>query len=260
MVASLGLVAALGSILSWWRQPGPALKAVPATGDDTAHDDDVAKDEVAHDDGAARMVSSQLRARGIADPRVLRAMAQVPRHLFVPSGEKPEAYADSPLPIGHGQTISQPYIVALMTEYAQVEPDDKVLDVGTGSGYQAAVLAELVKEVYSIEIVPELAETARRRLEQLSYTNVEVRTGDGYQGWPEHAPFDAIILAAAPDHVPQPLIDQLAPGGRLILPVGTYNQMLVLIEKQPDGTIEQRHITSVAFVPMTGKAEEGDAE
>lgn len=202
-----------------------------------------------------RMVEQDLRGRGIADTAVLAAMGRVQRHLFVPRHFADEAYADHPLPIGHGQTISQPYVVARMTELVRPAASSRVLDIGTGSGYQAAVLAELCKEVYSIEIVKPLAESARKRLADLGYENVTVRAGDGYRGWPEHAPFDAIIVAAAPDHVPQALIDQLAPGGRLVIPVGRYYQDLILVEKQTDGTVHRRSVAGVMFVPMTGEAE-----
>ena len=202
-----------------------------------------------------RMVEEQLRRRDITDPRVLDVMRRVPRHLFVPESERRLAYADGPLPIGYDQTISQPYIVALMTELAHPRPDARALDIGTGSGYQAAVLAELVQEVYSIEILCPLADEARVRLDRLGYRNIEVRCGDGYRGWPEHAPFDVIILAAAPDHIPQPLIDQLAPGGHLVLPVGEYDQELVDVEKRADGTVIKRNVIPVRFVPMTGESE-----
>jgi protein-L-isoaspartate(D-aspartate) O-methyltransferase len=200
------------------------------------------------------MIEQHLKGRDITDPRVLEAMAAVPREEFVEPSQREAAYGDHPLPIGHGQTISQPYIVALMTQLAQPAPEDKALDVGTGSGYQAAVLAELCDQVYGIEIVEPLAELAGQRLKRLGYENVTVRTGDGYRGWPEHAPFDVIILAAAPDHVPEPLVEQLAPGGRLVLPVGDMFQELVVIEKQPDGSTTRRTIAAVAFVPMTGEA------
>jgi protein-L-isoaspartate(D-aspartate) O-methyltransferase len=201
------------------------------------------------------MVQRQLQGRDIRDQRVLDAMGRVPRHRFVPESLQDLAYADHPLPIGHRQTISQPYIVALMTQLAQPKAEGRALDVGTGSGYQAAVLAELVDEVYSIEIVQPLAEEATDRLEALGYGNVEVRCGDGYRGWPEKAPFAAIIVAAAPDHIPQPLIDQLAIGGRLVIPVGQYFQNLVVVEKQRDGSVKRREIAPVAFVPMTGEAQ-----
>lgn len=204
------------------------------------------------------MVRWQLQRRDISDERVLEAMRRVPRHRFVPESQREAAYGDHALPIGHGQTISQPYIVALMTQLSRCGPDSKVLDVGTGSGYQAAVLAELVDKVYSIEIVEPLASEARERLSDLGYENVEVRHGDGYHGWPEHAPFDAIITAAAPGRVPQPLVDQLAVGGRLVIPIGRGYQELVVIEKRSGGKTSRRTVLPVAFVPMTGTAENGD--
>jgi protein-L-isoaspartate(D-aspartate) O-methyltransferase len=182
-------------------------------------------------------------------------MSRVPRHEFVSESQRRLAYGDGPLPIGYDQTISQPYIVALMTQLARPRAGGRALDIGTGSGYQAAVLARLTGEVYSIEILAPLADAARARLARLGYANVEVRCGDGYRGWPEHAPFDAIILAAAPDHIPQPLIDQLAPGGHLVLPVGEYEQELVDVEKRPDGTVVKRNVIPVRFVPMTGESE-----
>ncbi len=202
------------------------------------------------------MIERQIKSRGIDDERVLRAIANVPRHEFVPAGYRDEAYADGPLPIGHGQTISQPYIVALMTQSVRLEPTDKVLDIGTGSGYQAAVLAEIVDHVYSIEIVEPLGKAAETRLRRLGYDNVSVRVGDGFQGWPDEAPFDVIVLAAAPEEIPPPLIEQLAPGGRLILPVGERNdQHLMLIEKDDKGAVTRKDIGAVRFVPMTGEAE-----
>ena len=203
-----------------------------------------------------RMLDSHLVDRGITDRGVLEAMGRIRRQEFVPEVFADVAYADRPLPIGHNQTISQPYIVALMTELVRPKATSRVLDIGTGSGYQTAVLAEICKEVYSIEIVRPLAEDARARLAGLGYKNVTVRHGDGYRGWPEQAPFDAILVAAAPEHVPQPLIDQLAPGGRLVIPVGRFFQELLLIEKQPDGTVKRYVVAGVAFVPMTGEAEE----
>jgi protein-L-isoaspartate(D-aspartate) O-methyltransferase len=202
-----------------------------------------------------RMVDLQLAARDVRDERVLDAMRRVPRHLFVPESERESAYVDWPLQIGFGQTISQPYIVGLMTQLAKPQPKSRALDVGTGSGYQAAVLAELCEQVYSIEIVEPLATEARVRLADLGYRNVEVRCGDGYRGWPERAPFDVIILAAAPPHIPEPLVEQLAPDGRLVLPVGEGAQELVVVEKQADGTTRQRTETGVRFVPMTGEAQ-----
>ena len=202
------------------------------------------------------MVAQQIESRGVNDRKVLDAMRRVPRHLFVPKSLRESAYADHPLPIGHRQTISQPLIVAEMTQLSRPTPAAKALDVGTGSGYQAAILAELVDQVYSIEILKPLADEARDRLQTLGYKNVEVRHGDGYRGWPEKAPFDLIIVAAAPDHVPKPLVEQLKPGGRLVIPVGArFFQRLVVIEKQLDGTIVRRNVESVAFVPMTGEAE-----
>jgi protein-L-isoaspartate(D-aspartate) O-methyltransferase len=181
-------------------------------------------------------------------------MRKVPRHEFVPAEQTANAYDDNPLPIGLGQTISQPYIVAYMTEQLQVTPQSKVLEIGTGSGYQAAVLGELAKEVYSIEIVAELARRSKETLDRLGYKNVHVKAGDGYRGWPEHAPFDRIIVTAAPDHVPQPLVDQLAVGGRLIIPVGDYYQQMLILTKTPRGVVEEKTI-DVVFVPMTGEAQ-----
>jgi len=201
-----------------------------------------------------RMVQSQLESRDISDRAVLEAMQRVPRHRFVPEAVLTSAYADRPLPIGYDQTISQPYIVALMTQLVHLKANGRALDIGTGSGYQAAILGELFQEVYSIEIVEPLAKEAKQRLRAMGYDNVTVRHGDGYRGWPERAPFDAIVVAAAPDHVPQSLIDQLAPGGRLVLPVGNYAQELVLLEKKPDGSVLQHTVAAVAFVPMTGEA------
>jgi protein-L-isoaspartate(D-aspartate) O-methyltransferase len=195
------------------------------------------------------MVREQIAARGVRDPRVLEAMRSVPRHRFVPQANQGEAYEDYPLPIGHGQTISQPYIVAYMSEVLAVGPGSTVLEVGTGSGYQAAVLAEMGAEVYTIEIVPELARSARQVFEALGYTRVHAREGDGYVGWPERAPFDAVIVTAAPDHVPQPLIDQLAIGGRMVVPVGRGSQQLVLLTKTADGVVREERMP-VRFVPL----------
>jgi protein-L-isoaspartate(D-aspartate) O-methyltransferase len=204
------------------------------------------------------MVERQLRGRDIDDPRVLEAMRRVPRHEFLPPHLRDEAYSDYPLPIGHDQTISQPYIVAFMTQALQPRPGDRVLEIGTGSGYQAAVLAELVAEVYTIEIVAPLGERARSDLARLGYGNVHVRIGDGYAGWPEHAPFDAIIVTCAPEDVPQPLVDQLRDGGRMIIPVGDQRrgQELYLLEKRGDEVV-RRAILPVRFVPMTGRAQDG---
>ena len=199
-----------------------------------------------------RMVEEQIRARGIKDPRVLAAMEKVPRHEFVPAQFRADAYADQPLPIGMGQTISQPYIVAYMTEQLKLKGDEKVLEIGTGSGYQAAVLAQLAREVYTIEIIPELGKRAAETLKRLGYRNVHVRIGDGYRGWPEQAPFDAIIITAAPEQIPEPLIAQLKEGGRMILPVGDVYQELVLVTKTAKGLHRERKIP-VRFVPMTGE-------
>jgi protein-L-isoaspartate(D-aspartate) O-methyltransferase len=196
------------------------------------------------------MVDEQLRPRGIDDARVLDAMRAVPRHRFVPEQLRHLAYADRPLPIGRGQTISQPFIVAYMTEALELDRDDAVLEIGTGSGYQAAVLAALAREVYTIEIVPELARQAAATLKALGHTNVHVREGDGYAGWPEHAPFARIMVTAAPERVPQPLIDQLATGGRMVIPVGDDEQWMTIIEKTPAGVVERRTIP-VRFVPFT---------
>jgi len=189
------------------------------------------------------------------DPRVMQVMGKVPRHEFVPSSERPYAYENRPLPIGHGQTISQPYIVALMTDLLKPQPGDRVLEVGTGSGYQAAVLAGLVKQVDTIEIINALADSAKERLKRLGYDNVEVHHADGYYGWPQHAPYDGIVVTAAAGQVPPPLIQQLKPGGRMVIPVGSrfMVQELVLVQKAADGTITTRQILPVMFVPLTGK-------
>lgn len=199
-----------------------------------------------------QMVNSQIKARGISDKQVLQAMLKVERHLFVPEKFQSLAYADQPLPIGEGQTISQPYIVALMTELLNLEGDEKVLEIGTGSGYQAAILGELANEVYTIEIVKPLAEGAEKLLTELGYENITVKCGDGYIGWQEHAPFDGIIVTCAPPKVPQPLIEQLADGGRMVVPVGTFWQELVVIEKK-DREVKKRSVIPVRFVPMTGE-------
>jgi protein-L-isoaspartate(D-aspartate) O-methyltransferase len=196
------------------------------------------------------MVAEQLRQRGISDARVLDVMQKVPRHLFVPESVRPLAYADRPLPIGHGQTISQPFIVAYMTDALGVARTHRVLEIGTGSGYQAAVLAHLAREVYTVEIVPELARRASALLDSLGYSNVYIREGDGYAGWSEHAPFDRIIVTAAPEQVPQTLVDQLSNEGRLVIPLGTSEQWLTLIEKTTAG-VTQRRTIPVRFVPLT---------
>ena len=205
------------------------------------------------DDFAAQrqqMVASQIRNRGISDAAVLKAMETVPRHRFVPPEVRALAYGDTPLPIGHGQTISQPYIVALMSQLLDVQPGQRVLEIGTGSGYQAAVLAEMGVSVFTIEIVPELGRQAINVLDALGFKNIRVKIGDGYKGWPEHAPFDAIIVTCAPTNVPEPLKAQLAEGGRMVIPSGEkYNQQLFLLTKQT-GKIKQEKIVDVRFVPM----------
>ncbi len=210
------------------------------------------------DDGLAdlrrQMVDTQIRARGVADSKVLAAMARVPRHEFVPETVRAQAYEDYPLPIGEKQTISQPYIVALMTSLLQLEGGEKVLEIGTGSGYQAAVLSEIAGEVYTMEILAPLSARAQRRLTALGYANIRYRVGDGWQGWPEAAPFDGIVVTAAPEKVPQGLIDQLKVGGRMVVPVGSFFQDLKVLTKTPTG-YETRNVIPVRFVPMTGEAE-----
>ena len=198
------------------------------------------------------MIESQLMERGIAEDRVLDAMRRVPRHLFVPNEVQAQAYADHAVQIGFGQTISQPYIVALMAELLDLEPGDRVLEIGTGSGYLAAVLSLLADEVYTIEILDTLGERARGQLKDLRFDNVHVRIGDGYQGWPDEAPFDAIVLTAAPETIPQPLVDQLEVGGRMVVPVGSFFQDLQLIIKTEDG-LERRKVAPVRFEQMQGE-------
>lgn len=203
----------------------------------------------------ARSIESSISDAGL-DKRVLGALRSVPRHEFVPGEASPLAYADRPLPIGHGQTISQPFIVALMTHLLEVKPGDRVLEIGTGSGYQAAVLSLLAREVYSVEIVEALGKSAAETLARLGYANVKTRIGDGYQGWSEHAPYDGIMVTAAPDHVPRALVAQLKPGGRLVIPVGAAFQDLMVIAKTADGTTTSRRTIPVRFVPLTrGKAD-----
>lgn len=202
------------------------------------------------------MVEYQIQARHIRNKNVLQAMRKVPRHKYVPAKYLYHAYEDNPLPIGYGQTISQPYIVAFMTEALELTGEERVLEIGTGSGYQAAILCELVKEVYSIEIVEPLCKTAQQTLAEQGYSNFQGRCGDGYAGWPEAAPFDAIIITAAPLEIPQPLVEQLKPGGKMILPVGDSFQKLIMVTKKPDGTVSSKDLIGVRFVPMTGKAEQ----
>jgi protein-L-isoaspartate(D-aspartate) O-methyltransferase len=198
--------------------------------------------------------------RDALSPRVMAAMAEIPRDEFVPDHERLYAYANGPLPIGHGQTISQPYIVALMTDLLECGPDDRVLEVGTGSGYQAAVLSRVAGQVYSVEIIAELARQAADRLARLGYRNVETRHGDGYAGWPEHAPYDGILVTAAAPSIPPPLIDQLREGARLVIPVGPQfgHQELIVIEKRPDGPLRTTEVLAVAFVPLTRMRPDSD--
>ena len=203
------------------------------------------------------MVEKDLRGRDISDEAVLQAMQTVPRHLFISPRHAPVAYADGALPIYNGQTISQPYIVALMTQSASLKASDRVLEIGTGSGYQGAVLAEIVREVYSIEIIENLANEARERLAHLGYNSIQVKQGDGYLGWEEHAPFDAILITAATPKIPRPLIDQLKEGGRMVLPLGKnqFSQDLIVLTKTAEG-LKKKFVTGVVFVPMTGKVRE----
>jgi len=220
-------------------------------------DDDAAAASAADDpyrEQRRTMVETQIESRGVEDDCVLDAMRNVPRHRFIPENQRREAHRDAPLPIGRGQTISQPYIVALMTELIRPAPSMKVLEIGTGSGYQAAVLAECVEEVFTIEIVEELGREAAALLDRLGYENVRGRIGDGYDGWPGEAPFDAIVVTAAPPSIPQPLKNQLKIGGRLVIPVGRGSQDLVVVTRTQDG-FDERVVTPVRFVPMTGKAQ-----
>jgi protein-L-isoaspartate(D-aspartate) O-methyltransferase len=209
-------------------------------------------DDAGYAAARSRMVAEQIRARGVRDPRVLAAMDRVPRHLFVPAAERHEAYDDHPVPIGFGQTISQPYIVGFMTEALRVEPSHRLLEIGAGSGYQTAVLAELGATIYAVEVIAALAERARHLLQELNYTNAHLRAGDGYAGWPEHAPYDRIIAAAAPDEIPPALIEQLNDGGILAIPLGVFNQELRVIRRAGD-TLETIGTMPVRFVPMIRK-------
>lgn len=269
LAVGLALLAIVGGQLLWQSPSSQAEPPQPAQSSGEA----IAGEPIAGEAAGERpeesrfvrarelMVKDDLREPDdgrtpIKDPKVLEVMGRVPRQLFVPAGIKSRAYEDNPLPIGQNQTISQPYIVALMTELAEPKPESRALDVGTGSGYQAAVLAEMCKEVYSIEIVKELADQAKKRLKDLGYKNITVRHGDGYRGWPQKAPFDVIIVAAAPDHVPQPLVDQLAPGGKMVIPVGSYYQQLIVIERDKQGKVHRRPNIPVMFVPMTGEAQQ----
>ncbi len=201
-----------------------------------------------------KMVETQIKARGIKDEKVINAMLKVERHLFVPPQYRKYAYEDTPLPIGEGQTISQPYIVALMTELLELKGNEKVLEIGTGSGYQAAILAEIAREVYTIEIIESLAKSAEERLKKLGYKNIKVKCGDGFLGWKEYAPFDRIIVTCAPSSIPPPLLEQLAEGGKMVIPVGDYFQELKLVEKKK-GKVIEKTIIPVRFVPMIRKKE-----
>jgi protein-L-isoaspartate(D-aspartate) O-methyltransferase len=256
-VASLALLAST-AFLAWFAKPGgeptqtpsPLIAEVspPATGQ---RESDVRLEE------RMDMVETQIRRRGVTDDDVLAAMETVPRHEFVPDQYKSQAYADHPLPIGYGQTISQPYIVALMTELLNLHNTDRVLEIGTGSGYQAAILAEIVAEVYTVEIVEPLADEAGDRLQRLGYTNIHVLSADGYYGWEEHAPYDAIVVTCAPDHIPQPLVQQLNDGGKLVIPVGPPGGYQTLWQITRQGTeVKKRNVTGVLFVPLTGEHEE----
>ena len=243
-----GFAILCAAITPGWIASGCSAKPAPHPG--SAAEPSSGASGAEHDRARERMVRNQIEARGVRDARVLEAMRRVPRHLFVPEALRPAAYEDHPLPIGHEQTISQPFIVAWMSEALQVTPRSRVLEIGTGSGYQAAVLAHIVAEVYTIEIVAPLAESARRTFETLGYTNVHAKHGDGYVGWPEHAPFDAVIVTAAPEEIPQPLIDQLRVGGRLVVPVGGPGvQQMTVITKGTDGVTRDERMP-VRFVPL----------
>jgi len=237
-------------LLSWFLAALLPLAAIPVLGDDYTQARQHLLSEIERD---AQETSLYLDREALG-PRVMAVIGRVPRHEFVPANQRSNAYRNRPLPIGHGQTISQPYIVALMTDLIEPQPDHRVLEIGTGSGYQAAVLAELTGQVYSIEIIKELGEQAHERLARLGYDNVSVRLGDGYYGWEEHAPFDTIVVTAAASHVPPPLVAQLKPGGRMVIPVGSrfLTQQLVLIEKQQDGQLITQQLLPVRFVPLTG--------
>ncbi len=249
MMAAVVLALAAGMFLQWQHGLGPA-STVPELNESGS-----AVEEPRYVEMRGKMVEQQLLTRDITDSDVIRAMSEVPRQEFMPEDVRDRAYLDSPQPIGYGQTISQPYIVALMTEELELDADDRVLEVGTGSGYQAAVLAEIVDEVYSMEIVPELADRSNRTLHRLGYRNAHVKNSDGYFGWPDHSPYDAVIITAAVDHIPHPLIQQLADGGRLILPLGSvrYYQTLTVVDKE-GGETTTKYVTDVRFVPMTGEA------
>jgi protein-L-isoaspartate(D-aspartate) O-methyltransferase len=243
------LVAVVGYVMLVRPEDPPAEPTYTPVPTPTAHVESSYRLEERMD-----MVESQIRRRGVTDQDVLDAMEGVPRHEFVPKEHQSQAYADHPLPIGHGQTISQPYIVALMTELLGLHSTDRVLEIGTGSGYQAAILADVVAEVYTVEIIEPLAVEAQERLKRLGYTNIHARHADGYYGWEEHAPYDAIIVTAAPDHIPQPLVQQLKDGAKLVIPVGPPGgyQTLWQVTRQGD-EFKKRNVTGVVFVPLTGE-------
>ncbi|MFW5994483.1 MAG: protein-L-isoaspartate(D-aspartate) O-methyltransferase [Spirochaetia bacterium] len=236
------------------QQPEESEQELPDP--DVEPSEDIEGDPDAYGEERSRMVERRLRDRNISDTSVLEAMETVPRHMLVPENRREQAYSDRALPIGHGQTISQPHVVAMMTELLELEGDERVLEIGTGSGYQAAVIAEITSEVYSIEIVDELGRRAARDLDALGYDEIELKIADGYFGWEEHAPFDRVIVTAAAGHVPQPLVDQLRPGGRIVIPVGnpTGVQQLTVIDKAEDGSLRTEQVAPVRFVPMTGEA------
>jgi protein-L-isoaspartate(D-aspartate) O-methyltransferase len=244
-------------VKSRWQCLGIALAAVWIAAPLAAAEDDFtrARRRMMEEVSAMAAVTARETGRPTLDPRVIAAMEKVPRHLYVPADMQRNAYENRPLPIGHGQTISQPYIVALMTDLLRVKPGDVVFELGTGSGYQAAVLAELVNQVYTIEIIPPLAKQADERLVKLGYRNIRVKIADGYYGWEERAPFDAIIVTASAGHIPPSLVKQLKRGGRMVIPVGApfMVQDLMLVEKQADGSITSRSILPVSFVPVTGR-------
>lgn len=246
-MASRLLAGSLAAVAIWAAAPGCARA------DDGPDRAEERAEMVAVIEEGVRRTRAQL-GRSTLSPRVIAAMGRVARHEFIPGDVRRYAYRDRPLPIGYGQTISQPYIVAIMTDLVELAPDSRVLEIGTGSGYQAAVLAEVAGEVYTLEIVPELAQRARKDLERLGYENVTARQGDGYFGWEAHAPFDAIVVTAGASHVPPPLIEQLAPGGKLIIPVGSrfLTQQLLLLSKAGDGSVTTRQLLPVRFVPLTG--------
>ncbi|HEY0511721.1 MAG TPA: protein-L-isoaspartate(D-aspartate) O-methyltransferase [Thermoanaerobaculia bacterium] len=248
----LARLLALGLLAGGMAPPLAAIQpaAAPPASQPASQEDGLA--------AARRAMVEQIRARDVTDPAVLAALEAVPRHLFVPADQRPKAYSDEPLAIGAGQTISQPYIVGLMTSLLELKQGARVLEIGTGSGYQAAVLSRMAGEVYTIEILKPLAERARRTLAELGYRNVHLRVGDGYQGWPEEAPFDGIIVTAAPPSVPEPLLRQLKLGGRLVIPVGNRDaiQNLLVFTRRPDGGFDRSTVLPVRFVPMTGEAQQ----